>query len=79
MKTVADTAGSGRLMGGTGILVFNTTVGRLLHKGKGGNPMGRWSYVHLKQCETMSCTYLRSQRIDGGVPLTKVTGETVHI
>jgi len=42
-------AGSGRLMGGTGILAFNTTVGRLLHNGKGGDTMGRWSYIHLRR------------------------------
>jgi hypothetical protein len=30
-------------------------------------------------CETMSRTHTRSQRIDGGIPLQKVTGETVDI
>jgi hypothetical protein len=38
-----------------------------------------WDYGMRWVCETMSRTYLRSQRIDGGVPLTKVTGETVDI
>jgi hypothetical protein len=42
-------AGSGRLMGGTRIMAFNTTIGRLLHNGKGGDAMGRWSYVHCKR------------------------------
>ncbi len=38
-----------------------------------------WDYGMRWVCETMSRTYLRNQRIDGGVPLTKVTGETVDI
>jgi len=42
-------AGSGRLMGGTGIMAFQATIGRLLHNGRGGDPMGRWSYLHLKR------------------------------
>ena len=42
-------AGSGRLMGGTGIMAFNSTVGRLQRQGTGGDPMGRWSFIHLKR------------------------------
>jgi Reverse transcriptase (RNA-dependent DNA polymerase) len=38
-----------------------------------------WDYGMRWVCETMSRTYLRNQRVDGGVPLTKVTGETVDI
>ena len=30
-------------------------------------------------CETMQRTHLRTNRVDGGVPLEKVTGETVDI
>ena len=36
-------------MGGTGIMAFNTILGRLLHNGRGGDAMGRWSYIHLKR------------------------------
>jgi hypothetical protein len=38
-----------------------------------------WDYGMRWVCETMFCTYLRNQRVDGGVSLTKVTGETVDI
>jgi hypothetical protein len=38
-----------------------------------------WDYGIVWVCETMSRTYLQNQRVDGGVPLTKVTGETVDI
>jgi hypothetical protein len=38
-----------------------------------------WDYGMRWVCETMSRTYLRDQRVDGGVPMTKVTGETVDI
>jgi hypothetical protein len=40
---------SGRLMGGTGVLAFKESVGRLEPKGKGGDGMGRWSFVHLRR------------------------------
>lgn len=36
-------------MGGTGIIAFNESVGRLEPRGKGGDPMGRWSFVHLRR------------------------------
>ena len=42
-------AGSGRLMGGTGIMAFNSSVGRLRRQGTGGDHMGRWSYIHFKR------------------------------
>ena len=42
-------AGSGRLMGGTGITVLDDLVGRIEQDGSGGDPMGRWSYVHLRR------------------------------
>jgi hypothetical protein len=38
-----------------------------------------WDYGMRWVCETMSRTHTRSQRIDGGIPLQKVTGETVDI
>jgi len=51
-------AGSGRLMGGTGILAFNTAIGRLQHNGRGGDPMGRWSYIHLKRHQSPPVTII---------------------
>ena len=38
-----------------------------------------WDYGMRWVCETMQRTHLRANRIDGGVPLQKVTGETVDI
>ena len=38
-----------------------------------------WDYGMRWVCDVMSRSFLRTQRIDGGVPLTKVTGETVNI
>jgi hypothetical protein len=40
---------SGKLMGGTGIIALNESIGRLEPKGKGGDPLGRWSYIHLRR------------------------------
>ena len=42
-------AGSGRLMGGTGITVLHDLVGRIEKDGNGGDPLGRWSFVHLRR------------------------------
>ena len=39
----------GRLIGGTGIIIRGTLTGRLEPEGKGGDAMGRWSYVHLRR------------------------------
>ena len=37
------------LPGGTAMIVTGDTVGRLEPKGQGGDPLGRWSYVHLRR------------------------------
>ena len=42
-------------------------------------PKRFWDYGYRWVCETMQRTYLRGHRIDGGIPLQKVTGETVEI
>jgi len=42
-------------------------------------PKVYWDYGMRWVCETMSRTSLRDQRIDGGVPLTMVAGETPDI
>ena len=38
-----------------------------------------WDYGMRWVCETMQRTYVRGHRIDGGVPLQSVTGETIDI
>lgn len=40
---------SGRLMGGTGIIGLNESVGKVEPRGKHGDEMGRWSYFHLRR------------------------------
>ena len=35
--------------GGTGILALGDVVGRQEPRGRGGDPLGRWSYVHLRR------------------------------
>jgi hypothetical protein len=42
-------------------------------------PKTFWDYGIKWACEIMSRTYLRNHRVNGGVPITKVTGETVDI
>lgn len=42
-------------------------------------PKALWDYGMRWVCETMSRTFLRNHRVDGGVPLSKVTGETIDI
>jgi hypothetical protein len=36
-------------MGGTGVIAIGNSVGRLASNGYSGDPMGRWSYIHLKR------------------------------
>ena len=35
--------------GGTGLLVLGDVVGRQETQGRGGDPLGRWSYIHLRR------------------------------
>ena len=44
-----SSGGSGRLMGGTGLVATGCVVGRLEPCGKGGDTMGRWSYCHFRR------------------------------
>jgi hypothetical protein len=37
------------LPGGTAILVVGTLIGRVAPNGRGGDPMGRWSYITLRR------------------------------
>ena len=38
-----------------------------------------WDYGMRWVCETMQRTHLRANRVDGGVPIQRITGETVDI
>jgi hypothetical protein len=42
-------------------------------------PIKLWDYGMRWVCETMSRTHLRAHRIDGGVPLQGIIGDTVDI
>lgn len=42
-------------------------------------PTRFWDYGLRWVCETMSRTHLRPHRIDGGIPLQQVTGDTIDI
>ena len=44
-----DHASNGRLMGGTGIIAMDKITGRIQPDGKGGDIMGRWSFMHLRR------------------------------
>jgi hypothetical protein len=40
---------SDRLMGGTGLVALGDAIGRIEYGGRGGDPLGRWSYFHVKR------------------------------
>ena len=44
--------------GGTAILVMGNIIGRMEPKGKGGDAMGRWSYVTLRRKNTAPLTII---------------------
>ena len=47
-----------KLMGGTGIMALQNTIGRIKPKGSGGDTMGRWSYLHLRLSEGRTLTVI---------------------
>lgn len=48
----------GKLMGGTGTIAINECTGRMELKGKGGDPWGRWSYIHLRRARLPPLTII---------------------
>ena len=44
--------------GGTGIMVLGSMASRLEPNGKGGDPMGRWSYVHFRRKDLPTLTVI---------------------
>ena len=49
---------SGRLMGGIGLIAIDDITGRLIPKGRGGDEMGRWSFMHLRRNEKSPLTII---------------------
>ena len=49
IQSSAETAVNQYKPGGTGILALGKVTGRQEPNGKGGDPLGRWSYLHLRR------------------------------
>ena len=49
--------------GGTGILALGAIVGRQEPRGKGGDPMGRWSYLHLRRKDSSPVTIISAYQV----------------
>ena len=49
--------------GGTGILALRDIVGRLEPSGRGGDPMGRWSYLHLRRKNLPPVTFISAYQV----------------
>lgn len=43
-----------KMMGGTGLIHTQSLVGRIEPKGRGGDAMGRWSFVHLRRANHLA-------------------------
>jgi hypothetical protein len=52
------------LPGGTATLLVGNTVGRVEPNGKGGDPLGRWSYVHLRQKQLKPVTIITIYQVN---------------
>ena len=66
-----------RLMGGTGIIALDHTVGRIRPKGTGGDEMGRWTYVHLQRAEGRILTIITIYQVCQ-TPTNKLGGTAWH-
>ena len=49
--------------GGTGILVLGDIVGRQEPNGRGGDPMGRWSFVHFRRRDCPPLTVISAYQV----------------
>jgi len=49
--------------GGTGILALGDVASRLEPQGKGGDPMGRWSYLHLRRKDSPPITIISAYQV----------------
>lgn len=49
--------------GGTGILALGNIVGRQEPNSKGGDPLGRWSYMHLRRKDTPPLTIISAYQV----------------
>jgi hypothetical protein len=62
-----DSSASGALNtykpGGTALLAVGDVVGRLESSGKGGDPMGRWSFIHFRRRDMPSLTVISAYQV----------------
>ena len=49
--------------GGTGLMVLGPITSRLEPKGRGGDPMGRWSYVHIRRKHLPPLTVISAYQV----------------
>jgi exonuclease III len=49
--------------GGTGFLILGTTIGRLEPNGTGSDPMGRWTYIHLRRKNQPPVTIISAYQV----------------
>jgi hypothetical protein len=62
------------LPGGTAIMMIGNTIGRLEPKGKGGDYMGRWSYIHMRRKHSTPVTIITAYQVNKNP--TNTTGIT---
>ena len=55
---------SAYLPGGTAISLVGNTVGRVEPKGRGGDPMGRWSFAHLRRKNQKPITIITAYQVN---------------
>jgi len=71
------TENNSKLMGGTGIITTQETIGRIKPNGHGGDPMGRWTYVHLRIGLDRTLTVISIYQVCQS-PTNKVGGTAWH-
>lgn len=49
--------------GGTGIMVLGSLASRLEPKGRGGDPMGRWSYIQIRRRQATPITIVTAYQV----------------
>jgi len=66
-----------KLMGGTGLIALQDTIGRIQPKGSGGDTMGRWTYLHLRLSDGRTLTVISIYQVCQ-TPTNKLGGTAWH-
>lgn len=69
--------GHHRLMGGTGLIALEKTIGRITSKGYGGDQLGRWTYVHLHRADHRILTVISIYQVCH-TPTNRLGGTAWH-